>query len=601
MGIFTIKNFHYGLASLFVATFVAIAGIHSASAAPAGWNAEKIIDDVVFTNASSMSVGQIQSFLASKVPTCDTNGNQQSEMNNSGVPDYNGNGSIQRWEWGKAKYNQTVFTCLKDYNEAGKGSAQIIYDVSQKYTINPQVLIVLLQKEQGLVTDTWPIQTQYRSATGYGCPDTAPCDTQYYGLTNQLDWAAKMFRSIINNSPGWYTPYVLGNNYVQYNPDSRCGGSTINIRNRSTQALYNYTPYQPNSYALEGGSQSGYPSCGAFGNRNFYTYFTSWFGNTFAISDKFLARWTQLGGDNGQLGKPVEAESCTLRDSGCYQKFQWGYLLWSPATGGWENIGHIRDRWTQIGGENGQLGYPTGGEACTATGCTQTYQGGRIVWSKVAGAWENIGAIKDRWIQLGEERGKLGYPVEGERCGTKDGGCYQKFERGYMVWTGSTGAWENIGAIRSRWMQLGGEYSNLGYPTEAEQCTTTGCSQKYQTGYLIWSGATGAWEHGLVTNTRWGQLGAGSGRLGYPLEGEKCGLKDSGCYQKFKGGYIIRSSATGAWETFGAIRAKWMQLGGENGELGYPTAGETCTQSSCSQVFQGGTILWDQAQGARLQ
>ncbi len=23
---------------------------------------------------------------------------------------------------------------------------------------------------------------QYRSATGYGCPDTAPCDSKYYGL-----------------------------------------------------------------------------------------------------------------------------------------------------------------------------------------------------------------------------------------------------------------------------------------------------------------------------------------------------------------------------------------------------------------------------------
>lgn len=241
------------------------------------FKAGRIIEDTVFTNSTSMNPQQIQSFLNSKNPTCDTNGLQRSEMNNSGVPDYNGNGSIQRWEWGKAKYNQTTFPCLKDYTEGGRVAAQIIYDVSQAYTINPQVLIVLLQKEQSLVTDTWPSVIQYRSATGYGCPDTAACDSQYYGLTNQLTWAAKMFRAILNNSPGWYTPYNLGNNFIRWSPVSSCGGSTVYIENRSTQALYNYTPYQPNASALAAGYGMG-DGCGAYGNRNFYLYFRDWFG-----------------------------------------------------------------------------------------------------------------------------------------------------------------------------------------------------------------------------------------------------------------------------------------------------------------------------------
>ena len=252
------------------------------TSAASGFNAGRIIDDSIFTNKSTMSVDTIQSFLNSKVTACDTNGNQQSEMNNSGVPDYNGNGSIQRWEWGKYKYNQTTFPCLRDYKQDGVSSAQLIYNAAQTYSINPQVLIVLLQKEQGLVTDTWPLNVQYRSATGYGCPDTAACDSKYYGLKNQIDWASKMFRSILDNSPNWYTPYVLGNNYIQYSPNSSCGGSTVNIQNRSTQALYNYTPYQPNQAALDAGW--GTANCGAYGNRNFYLYFNSWFGSTTAAS-----------------------------------------------------------------------------------------------------------------------------------------------------------------------------------------------------------------------------------------------------------------------------------------------------------------------------
>ncbi|MCA9328069.1 hypothetical protein KDA14_06070, partial [Candidatus Saccharibacteria bacterium] len=40
------------------------------------WKAGRIIDDGVFTNANDMSVADIQNFLNSKVPSCDTNGTQ---------------------------------------------------------------------------------------------------------------------------------------------------------------------------------------------------------------------------------------------------------------------------------------------------------------------------------------------------------------------------------------------------------------------------------------------------------------------------------------------------------------------------------------------
>jgi hypothetical protein len=248
----------------------------------AGWNAGNIIDDGVFTNKDTMTPTSIQAFLQSKVPVCDTWGEQTSEF-----------GGGTRREWGEARGYFPPYTCLRDYSENGKLASQIIYDAAQEFSINPQVLIVLLQKEQGLVTDTWPTQGQYRSATGYGCPDTAPCDSQYYGLTNQLRWAARMFRAILNDSPTWYTPYELGNSYIQYNPSSSCGGSNVNIENSSTQALYNYTPYQPNQGALDAGW--GTAPCGAYGNRNFYLYFVSWFGSVRVQYEKLQTpRWMEL-------------------------------------------------------------------------------------------------------------------------------------------------------------------------------------------------------------------------------------------------------------------------------------------------------------------
>ena len=243
-----------------IATFASVTLFNYTQATPVvGFEAGNIIDDVVFTNNQSMNISQIQAFLNSKVPICDT------------------------WHAGfygtSGTWYGPPFTCLKDYSENGLSAAQIISNAAQTYKINPQVLLVLLQKEQSLITDTWPASYQYKTATGYGCPDGAPCNELYYGFTNQVNNAANMFRKIMDTAPTWYTPYSLGSNYIQYNPDAGCGGTIVNIQNRSTQALYNYTPYQPNASVINAGYGLG-DSCGAYGNRNFYLFFTDWFGST---------------------------------------------------------------------------------------------------------------------------------------------------------------------------------------------------------------------------------------------------------------------------------------------------------------------------------
>jgi hypothetical protein len=279
--------------------------LKTSALSPGDFNAGYIISDNVFTNKSSMSASQIQTFLDSKVTTCDTKGLQLSEYGGS---DLNGDGKVQRWEWGKENYNQTVFVCLKDYKEDDKSAAQIIYDTAVEFSINPQVLIVLLQKEQALVTDTWPLDIQYRSATGYGCPDTADCDTRYYGFKNQIRWSAYMYHAIMTNDLDWYAPYGLKENYIQYNPNASCGGSVVDIKNRATQSLYNYTPYQPNEAVLEWKLGDGpyvsssYPGCGAFGNVNFYTYFTEWFGSTIGV-DIYAIRYDTTTSNDGEQAK----------------------------------------------------------------------------------------------------------------------------------------------------------------------------------------------------------------------------------------------------------------------------------------------------------
>ena len=256
----------------FVWLAASLSSAPTANAAVSGWKAGQIMDDSVMSAFTSMSAAEIQTFLNSKAPSCDTNGTQSAA--DMGRPDltHAQYAALRGWQ-------SPPYTCLKNYSQGGKSAARIIYDIAQTYRINPKVLIVTLQKEQSLVTDTWPLNSQYKTATGYGCPDTAACDSQYYGFTNQVTWTAKMFRAILDDSPTWYTPYVLGTNYIRYNPISGCGGTNVYITNRATQALYNYTPYQPNQAALDAGWGTG-NSCSAYGNRNFYLYYTTWFGST---------------------------------------------------------------------------------------------------------------------------------------------------------------------------------------------------------------------------------------------------------------------------------------------------------------------------------
>ncbi|WP_101650478.1 transglycosylase family protein [Brevibacterium ihuae] len=249
--------------------------------------------------------------------------------------------------------------------------------------------------------------------------------------------------------------------------------------------------------------------------------------------------WRDLGGVSGDLGKPTSGERCGLRDDGCYQRFQSGEIHWSPATGAHATLGAIANSWAGTGHESGDLGYPTSNEQCGLTrgGCYQWFEHGQIHWSSGTGAHPTQGGIRSTWGQNGFEGGKLGYPVGSERCGLAGGGCYQRFQRGEIHWSPATRAHATTGAIAGSW----------------------------------------AWN------------GHETGDLGYPVSGERCGLKGGGCYQKFQKGQIHWSPTTGAHATKGAIQRKWAQTGWENGSWGYPTGAERKVgDQSWEQNFQGG-------------
>ena len=294
------------------------------------FDAGYIISDWQMGRYDAMSEAEIQEWLTM--------------MNSCGNTDYDyylrlSGGSVYKWH-----FKEGHFVCLSeelfgDGEVIGEGetAAHIIWQAAQDYKINPQVLLVLLQKETGLITDPIPNDGDYRKATGYGCPDTAACSSKYYGFENQIRNAAALFRTVLDG--GW-TNYPLGENYIQYNPSYECGGSVVNIRSLATSALYRYTPYQPNEGALAAGRGTAY--CGAYGNRNFYLYFEDWFGGITNDSGEKDVKETDFTADKLSI-EELKAEMVFAEEEQNDLAFSYDALIeeygWMGAVDGGQMIG----------------------------------------------------------------------------------------------------------------------------------------------------------------------------------------------------------------------------------------------------------------------
>ena len=172
-------------------------------------------------------------------------------------------------------------------------AAELIYDGATKHGLNPQIVLVILQKEQSLISGSFSSDASLQKALdrslGFGCPDYEGCGDIFLGFYRQLfgtfdssnsRWlgaAASLMRSF--NTPNGRGPMVDANNQVFGRPavrtarvgdtvviDNTLGGyagvqqsQSVTIGNRATAALYRYTPHVFN------------------GNYNFWKFYSAWF------------------------------------------------------------------------------------------------------------------------------------------------------------------------------------------------------------------------------------------------------------------------------------------------------------------------------------
>ncbi|WP_165214898.1 VCBS repeat-containing protein [Schaalia sp. ZJ1691] len=226
--------------------------------------AGNIISDAEFFTSGTMSVQEIRDFLASKNPNC--------------RPGADGAACLKDYRTTTTQMDTAY--CAPYTPGTNEDAATIISKSATACSINPKVLIVLLQKEQGLVTASGPSlnMTRYTKATGFRCPDGAPCDPTYAGLASQVYYAASRYVEY-GARPEAFRFRAGGTYSIAYTTNAACGTTQVTIANRATAALYNYTPYVPNAAALANITGTG-NSCSSYGNRNFWRNYIDWFGST---------------------------------------------------------------------------------------------------------------------------------------------------------------------------------------------------------------------------------------------------------------------------------------------------------------------------------
>ncbi|MGV8884425.1 MAG: LGFP repeat-containing protein [Microbacteriaceae bacterium] len=547
-----------------------------------------IISDWSFYNANGMTQAQIQSFLDAKCTTNNCIDNQKMTTT------------------ARAATNM----CPSPYAAASNETfAAIIYKVQRSCGISAKVILVTLQKEQGLLTLQNPSALKLRKAMGMGCPDTSVCDSKYYGFFNQVYYAASQLKRYglrTSDNISFRTKYQIGVPYAtSYHPSASCGTKPVTVKTQATTALYYYTPYTPNAKALANLSGTG-DKCSSYGNRNFWVYYNSWFGSSLAGrgNDAITAAYETLGGAGGVLGVAGATPNCATAST-CSQTFAHGLIYWTLASGAVPVSGAIGDLYLAGGGLKGALGVPLTAQAAITdpvrgNGASQRFSGG-TAYASAAGAFPVKTTIAAAYTAAGGPTGALGWPTASVGCTVGSSACSQQFTVGTIVAPKAGVAQMMTSAIYTFHQARGGDTGSLGRPagigiTVTDKKSGNGFTQSFDGG-VVHSSAAGTF---VVTFAMMKAYSAGGwlrGALGWPIADQVCTA--DACTQTFAGG-VIRLPASGTGYvvspvTNTKIKAYYTAMGEAAGVLGYAKAGAIAVSdkkngNGFTQSFDGGVV-----------
>lgn len=285
----------------------------------------------------------------------------------------------------------------------------------------------------------------------------------------------------------------------------------------------------------------------------------------------------------------------------------------------------INQAWEASGGaESSPLGPKDGGIYPAGAGFGQNFLGGAIFFTPDAGAKIMRGAILDKYQAMGGPTGDLGFPNIDEGPGKVSpdsrNTTFSAGDNPVIFWTPDTGAWVVRGPINAAWDKLGGSAGVLGVPIADESYDGQLVSQKFTGGQVSFDRRSKAFtttppelaeqladlniptDASSSINTAWRAAGGVNGPLG-AKQGDQYPIGDGGIGQNFAGGKVYYSAATDANAVTGQILAKYEDLGGPAGSLGFPSAAEADGGAPGSKVTafsapDAPVIFWTPDHGA---
>lgn len=288
----------------------------------------------------------------------------------------------------------------------------------------------------------------------------------------------------------------------------------------------------------------------------------------------------------GQCHQEVaQVGGVTCRVVSCTPPWKWERCSPAPATDNRtrdHNSAQLPSSYTSITaryialGENGsRLGATVYGELSVPGGRAQRYQSGRISASSATGAHEMLGPIADRYLRVGGEGGPLGYPVTGTVIPRDGLGLVNRFERGRISFRPDLGTFVLIGDIAARYAADSGENGPLGFPLSDSGPTAagTGSFARFQNGRASQHSGAQVFLTRDVIAQAYERAAGENGPLGFPVAPEQA-LRGGGRVQLFDSGRISVGPTTGAHWLSRAIATKYVELGAEGSQLGFPTADE---------------------------
>jgi hypothetical protein len=158
-----------------------------------------------------------------------------------------------------------------------------------------------------------------------------------------------------------------------------------------------------------------------------------------------------------------------------------------------------------------------------------------------------------------------------------------------------------FGAIGERWNALGGQGGVLGPPMSDEIPTFDGVGR-----FRNFAGGIISWHPEIGANAVWGAIGArwlemGREAFGYPITDELPTPDPRGRFNHFRAlqfpdhpeSSIYWTPESGAHPVWGAIRQRWAEMGWETSYLGFPRSQEVdFPEGGRVSAFEGGAIYW---------